>query len=197
MSAERGRLVAVDGVNGAAVRAAARAENAAVPPARRGGVSVWDASGVFEDLTLADRAAGAPSARTLLLLYAADLAFRLRWEIRPTLAEGRTVVAAPYVATAVAFGRAAGLPRGWLKDLFTFAARPNEARLVHAAPSRAAADRSGFVEFGCDRLAARSYGLSRRRLVDQTRAHLQTSSRRITKARKPTKTMKRPGDELV
>ena len=51
---------------------------------------------------------GAPSARTLLLLYAADLAFRLRWQIRPALAEGRTVVAAPYVDTAVAFGRAAG-----------------------------------------------------------------------------------------
>ena len=40
----------------------------------------------------------------LLLLYAADLAFRLRWEIRPALAEGYTVVAAPYVETAVAFG---------------------------------------------------------------------------------------------
>ena len=59
---------------------------------------------------MADAAAGAPSARTLLLLYAADLAFRLRWEIRPALAAGRTVVAAPYVDTAVAFGRAAGVP---------------------------------------------------------------------------------------
>ena len=178
MSAELGRLVAVDGVNGAAVRAAARAENAAAPRARRGGVSVWDASGVFEDLALADRAAGAPSARTLLLLYAADLAFRLRWEIRPTLAEGRTVVAAQYVATAVAFGRAAGLPRGWLKDLFGFAARPNEARVVDAAPARATANRSGFVEFGCDRLAARPYGVTRRRLVERARAHLQTSAGR-------------------
>ncbi len=192
MSAERGRLVAVDGVNGAAVRAAARAENAAAPPARRGGVSVWDASGVFEDLALADRAAGVPSARTLLLLYAADLAFRLRWEIRPTLAEGRTVVAAPYVATAVAFGRAAGLPRGWLKDLFSFAARPHEARVVDAAPARAAADRSGFIEFGSDRLAARPDGPARRQLVERARAHLQASSRRITKARKPTKITKSP-----
>ena len=165
MSAKPGRLVAVDGVNGAAVNAAARAENAVAPQARRGGVSVWDASGVFEDLALADRAAGVPSARTLLLLYAADLAFRLRWEIRPTLAEGRTVVAAPYVATAVAFGRAAGLPRGWLKDLFAFAARPNDACVIDAAPARATAYRSGFVEFGCDRLAARSYSLTRRRLV--------------------------------
>ena len=64
---------------------------------------------MFQELAVADEAAGAPSARTLLLLYAADLAFRLRWQIRPALAEGRTVVAAPYVDTAMAFGRAAGL----------------------------------------------------------------------------------------
>ena len=43
--------------------------------------------------------------RTLLLLYAADLAFRLRWEIRPALAEGHTVIAAPYLDTAFAFSR--------------------------------------------------------------------------------------------
>ena len=35
--------------------------------------------------------------QTLVLLYASDLLFRLRWEIRPALAEGRTVVVAPYV----------------------------------------------------------------------------------------------------
>src|SRR5205814_3219821 len=124
------RLIAVDGVNGAAVRAAARAEHVAVPRARRGGVSVWDASGIFEDLAVADREAGAPSARTLLLLYAADLAFRLRWEIRPTLAEGRSVVAAPYVDTAIAFGRAAGLTSAWLSNLFQFAPRPDRKSVV-------------------------------------------------------------------
>ena len=179
MTAATGTLVAVDGANGGALRAAARAEHAGAPRAQRGGVSVWDASGVFEDLALADpEAAGAPSARTLLLLYAADLAFRLRWEIRPTLAEGRTVVAAPYVATAVAFGRAAGLPRGWLNDLFAFAPRPDKARRVGAAPGRAAAGRSGFVEFACDRLAARPDGLTSRQLADRARDYLQTSGGR-------------------
>jgi hypothetical protein len=183
MSAERGTLVVVDGVNGAAVRAAARAENAAAPGTRRGGVSVWDASGVFEDLALADPGAGAPSARTLLLLYAADLAFRLRWEIRPTLAEGRTVVAASYVATAVAFGRAAGLPRAWLNDLFAFAVRPDKVHYVDAPPARAVADRSGFIEFAHDRLAARPSGPSRRQLIDRARAYMQTSGgRRLSRS---------------
>jgi len=95
-----GGLIAVDGVNGAAVVTAARAAVATVPRARRGGVSLWDASGLFGDLMIAPPAAGAPSARTLVLLYAADLAFRLRWEIRPALDAGKTVVAAPYVSTA-------------------------------------------------------------------------------------------------
>src|SRR5712692_11563593 len=121
MSRARAILVSVDGVNGAAVKTAARAVLAETGRARRGGVSAWDASGLFEELAVADQEAGTPSARTLLLLYAADLAFRLRWEIRPALAEGRLVVGAPYVATAIAFGRAAGLRGGWLTDLFGFA----------------------------------------------------------------------------
>src|SRR5204863_7343087 len=100
----------------------------------RGGISRWDASGVFQDLAVADSGAGAPSPRTLLLLYAADLAFRLRWQIRPALSEGRTVVAAPYVETAMAFGRAAGLPPGWLINLFRFAPRPPEHYFVHRHP---------------------------------------------------------------
>src|SRR5207244_10549402 len=111
----------------AAVLAAA---GAAVASRSRTGISRWDASGVFQDLAVADAAAGAPSARTLLLLYAADLAFRLRWQIRPALAEGRTVVAAPYIDTATAFGRAAGLKAGWLTDLFRFAPPPTERRIV-------------------------------------------------------------------
>ncbi len=119
----KGVLIAVDGVEATAVLVAARAALASLS---RGGISRWDASGVFQDLAVADAAAGAPSPRTLLLLYAADLAFRLRWQIRPALADGRTVVAAPYVDTATAFGRAAGLPAGWLANLFRFAPRPAE-----------------------------------------------------------------------
>src|SRR5207247_852286 len=126
----------------------------------RGGISRWDASGVFQDLAVADAEAGAPSARTLLLLYAADLAFRLRWEIRPALAEGRVVAAAPYVATAIAFGRAAGLPPGWLKDLFRFAPRAAEARYVDGTDAR-----SGFIGFGCGRLSEHANGRSEEEIV--------------------------------
>ena len=98
----RAKLIAVDGADAAAVAKAARQALAAAGR-QRGGISWWDASGLFEQLVIAEADAGMPSPRTLLLLYAADLAFRLRWEIEPTLAEGKTVVAAPYVETAIAF----------------------------------------------------------------------------------------------
>ena len=89
-------LISIDGVNGGAVAEAARDALSQVGGGP-GGISVWDASGVFGDLAAGGDEAGAPSARTLLLLYASDLMFRLRWEIEPALAEGKTVVAAPYV----------------------------------------------------------------------------------------------------
>ena len=145
---KRGRLIAIDGVDLRAVRAAAR-EAIHDICTQRAGVSDWDASGVFHELALV---AGAASPRTLLVLYAADLAFRVRWEIAPALAEGRIVVAAPYVASAMALGRAVGLPTPWLANLLHFAPRPDETRVVE--PDRGShVHASGFVSVACERWA--------------------------------------------
>ena len=161
MKEARPRLIAVDGVEAAAVLAAARR---ALGSKDRAGISHWDASGVFQDLAVAGETAGSPSPRTLLLLYAADLAFRLRWEIRPALAEGHTVVAAPYVETAVAFGRAAGVPAGWLANLFRFAPRPNERCFVHGSrKGDRAAD--GFIGFGCAQMRGRPGGRTPHQII--------------------------------
>jgi hypothetical protein len=170
----KAELIAVDGVDPAAVLAEARA---ALGSPSRGGISKWDASGVFQELAVAEDAAGAPSARTLLLLYAADLAFRLRWQIRPALAEGRTVVAAPYVDTAVAFGRASGLRPGWLKHLFRFAPRASDRRFVHAPNARWAAVNDGFVGFSCDRMTAGAARGTRRQIIGETAAQLRRLDR--------------------
>jgi len=162
----RARLIAVDGVNGRALLASA--ERIASKHGAVKGVSRWDASGLFEQLLVADEDLAAASPRMLMLLYAADLAFRLRWEIEPAMAEGRHVVAAPYVDTAVAFGRACGLPLKWLTQLFRFARTPSERHLVSAPPGvpRGAA---GFVEFGCSQLGRPG---GRRALAAQTRGYL-------------------------
>ena len=166
-----GMLIAVDGVNGKAIKATADRELKKIGRKQRAGVSVWDASGVFGDLAVAGVDAGRPSARTLLLLYAADLAFRLRWEIRPALAEGRTVAAAPYVATAIAFGRAAGLPAGWLKNLFAFATRPDVARIVDDPPARKPRPEC-FLDFATEHLASNGRLPTRRELTDRALAQL-------------------------
>ena len=172
------RLIAVDGVDAATVLAAARrARSAAV----HSGISHWDASGVFQELAMADEAAGAPSPRTLLLLYAADLAFRLRWEIRPALAEGHTVIAAPYVHTAVAFGRAAGVSAGWLANLFRFAPRPTEHCFAHTARTQLRSGVDGFVGFGCDRVGGKPAGRSPRRIIEMAAAELRELDRRRRK----------------
>src|SRR5262249_11412880 len=71
-----------------------------------------------------------------------------RWEIRPALAEGQCVVAAPYVETGLAFGVAAGLPKKWLSEVFRFAPEPNEKFRRNGGPSGGLGSAtSGFIEF--------------------------------------------------
>jgi len=173
----RAALIAVDGANGRAIVAAAKR---VVPAGRRAlkGVSHFDASGLFEQMLVADDDAGPASPRTLLLLYAADLAFRLRWEIEPSLAEGQSVVAAPYVETAVAFGRACGLSQKWLRNLFRFARKPTERRTVDAPPGPTRPATAGFVEFGCAQLAQPDGPWSDKKLAARTRAHLRARTGR-------------------
>ena len=89
-----------------------------------------------------------PSPRTLILLYAADLFFRLRWEITPALEEGKCVIAAPYVETGFALGEIVGLPKKWLQEVFRFAPKANESfRLNGAVAAQIEPATAGFIEF--------------------------------------------------
>jgi hypothetical protein len=120
----QGRLIAIDGTRGKDTGAAAAAVIAALKDRHVDcAISRFDASGLFGELA-AGRGDRHISARTLSLVYAADLAFRLRWEIRPVLESGGIVVAAPYTETAIAFGAAAGLEEAWLRELLRFAPAP-------------------------------------------------------------------------
>ena len=173
-----GTLVSVDGMSGSAVMQAAQ-RLASAGRGDRAGISRWDASGIFGDLVAAEQDVDKPSARTLLLLYAADLAFRLRWEIRPALAEGRRVIAASYVDTAIALGRAAGIDEAWLRNTFDFAPVPAERRYVERG-SAATASGQGLIEFACHRLAGMETRSVRRDLVTRTRARLKATRHRFT-----------------
>lgn len=184
MRVKRGRLIAVDGIDGAALLESARDALAGISRPLRGGVSRWDASGVFHELAMADGEAGILSPRTLLLLYAADLAFRLRWEIRPAIDEGRTIVAAPYVDTAVAFGRAVGLPSAWLANLFRFAPTPADRCLTDAAAARAGCDRDSFVGVMCAGWADRA-GVTREHVIHEMVRHLRADQKRRRRGTRP------------
>ena len=151
-----GRLIAVDGSRGKDVTVAAGDIVAAF---KRDGiecaVSRWDASGLFTDLAAGGRSDRDVSIRTLSLVYAADLAFRLRWEIRPVLEAGGVVIAAPYIDTAVGFGTSCGLDEEWLRLLLRFAPAADfrglaEERKIDKAWKRRA-DR-GYAEYGATML---------------------------------------------
>ena len=165
---QRRRLIALDGVQTSDVAAATEvlveslsARHVTV------GVSRFDASGLFGDLAAAAPETRMVSPRTVVLMYAADLAFRLRWEIAPALERGSMIIAAPYVATATSFGLAAGLPADWLRTLFAFAPEPgltivlrdrNPDRVWKRRPDR------GFCEWCTMVLELTPAGFSRRKV---------------------------------
>jgi hypothetical protein len=160
-AAPRGRLIALDGTDGPHLQwAAGRVLATLRSEAVEGGVSSWDSSGIFYELRHGAPNLAPPTPRTLVLLYASDLLFRLRWEIRPALEGGKCVIAAPYVESAIAFGKAARLPKRWMLELFRFAPRPQTCYSVSGVESAASANgadpMNGFFEFCCHQLSASS-----------------------------------------
>lgn len=149
--ASKGRLIALEGSGGRSMAVAARLIERQL---RHDKVTIassaWDASDVFFQITQGARGLASPPPQTLILLYATDLAFRLRWQIRPALEEGTAVIAAPYVETVIGFGIGARLPASWLRRLFEFAPAADECYRV--PESTIPADRRGtpsdsFLEF--------------------------------------------------
>ena len=178
----RGQLIAVDGTRGAELRKTARALRRRLASSEVSvGISWWDASGAFFEMGLGKRKHRTASPRALMLLYAADLQFRLRWEIQPALAAGQTVIAAPYLDAAFAFGRACGISRGWLTALFRFAPPPDA---CHRAEERKKAAgwkgnaQAGFAEFSSAGLAVMSPSFEPVRLRRAMIAFLEKSGKR-------------------
>lgn len=148
-----GRLIALEGTSGPDLMetAARLARSFRKGKDGEGGFSAWDASGTFYELRLGKAKNLHPSPQTLVLLYASDLVFRLRWEIRPALEEGKFVIAAPYVETGIALGEAVGLPHRWLVDLFRFAPQPSVCYRIKEKQKRKKVWKmkaaEGFIEF--------------------------------------------------
>lgn len=150
-------LIAVEGAEGPVLAAKTLSLLKKLSRGKRPcGISRWDSSNTFFEMRFAKSDIPPASPRTLLLLYASDLAFRLRWEIEPAIKEGHLVIAAPFVETGMAVGTALGLPKKWLADLFSFAPQP-EAVFQIAEKKKHWHSKckpgDGFVEFCCAVLA--------------------------------------------
>src|SRR5205809_715362 len=151
-SSAPGQLISVDAIHGQdLIPTARRLLNGNIK--RSGGFSPWDASSIFFELHgVQSEVEQRPSPQTLVLLYAADLRFRVRWNIQPALEIGQTVVAAPYTETGIAFGLALGLPRRWVTEVFRFAPKPSASFWVSGTRPAKPSPMAGFLEFCGDAL---------------------------------------------
>jgi thymidylate kinase len=168
------KLIAVEGFCGREVETVARTLQKHFCRKGSGGVSRWDSSGIFYELEQSDFLEHPPSPRTLMLLYAADLSFRLQWHIRPALKDGQCVIAAPYIESAIAFGKSVDLPPTWLDALFRFA--PPAGTIYRIQEPREMPKRikpmDGFAEFAYLALRAGSHPWSLKELRQKFVQHM-------------------------
>jgi dTMP kinase len=88
-------------------------------------VTDWNSSPLVKAATKAGKKKNALTPMTFSLLHATDFADRLVYKIVPPLKAGMIVLADRYAFTAFARDVARGVDRQWVRDLYSFAVRPN------------------------------------------------------------------------
>ena len=88
-------------------------------------VTEWNSSALVKAATKAGKKQNALTPMTFSLLHATDFADRLLYKIVPPLKAGMIVLADRYVYTAFARDVARGVDRQWVRDLYSFAVRPD------------------------------------------------------------------------
>jgi dTMP kinase len=88
-------------------------------------VTEWNSSALVKTATKAGKKKNALTPMTFSLLHATDFADRLLYKIIPPLKDGMIVLADRYAYTAFARDVARGVHREWVRDLYSFAVRPD------------------------------------------------------------------------
>jgi dTMP kinase len=88
-------------------------------------VTEWNSSALVKAATKAGKKKNALTPMTFSLLHATDFADRQLYKIIPPLKAGMIVLADRYAYTAFARDVARGVDRRWVRDLYSFAVRPN------------------------------------------------------------------------
>src|SRR3954465_637053 len=107
-------------------------------------VTEWNSSDLVKAATKTGKKKNAPPPMTFILLPATEFAERLLYKITPPLKAGMIVLADRYAYTAFARDVTRGVDRQWVRDLYSFAVRPDLA-LYFRVP----------IEVSLDRLMAR------------------------------------------
>src|SRR3982751_5949018 len=107
-------------------------------------VTEWNSSALVKAATKAGKKKNALTPTTFSLLHATDFADRLLYNIVPPLKAGMIVLADRYTYTAFARDVARGVERRWVRELYSFAVKPDLA-VYFRVP----------IEVSVDRLMAR------------------------------------------
>jgi len=103
-------------------------------------VTEWNSSALVKAATKAGKKKNALTPMTFSLLHATDFADRLLYKIIPPLKAGMIVLADRYTYTAFARDVTRGVDRQWVRELYSFAVRP-DLTLYFRVPIDTALDR--------------------------------------------------------
>jgi dTMP kinase len=121
----RGRLIVVEGIDGSGKSTQIRLLQRWL--GARGNEVVfteWNSSDLVRQATRRGKKKNLLTPTTFSLLHATDFADRLTYGIIPYLKAGMTVLADRYIYTAFARDVARGVDPRWVRDLYSFAVRP-------------------------------------------------------------------------
>ena len=88
-------------------------------------VTEWNSSALVKAATKAGKKKNALTPMTFSLLHATDFADRLLYNVIPPLKAGMIVLADRYAYTAFARDTARGVDRKWVRELYSFAVKPD------------------------------------------------------------------------
>ena len=103
-------------------------------------VTEWNSSALVKAATKSGKKKNSLTPMTFSLLHATDFADRLLYNIIPPLKAGMIVLADRYTYTAFARDAARGVDRRWVRELYSFAVKPDLA-VYFKVPIEVSADR--------------------------------------------------------
>ncbi len=172
-----GKLIVVEGIDGSGkttqLALLAKWLSAAGHPVF---VTEWNSSALVKAATKAGKKKNALTPMTFSLLHATDFADRLLYKIVPPLKAGMIVLADRYAYTAFARDAARGVHPEWVRDLYSFAVRPDLA-MYFRVPIDISVDRllarrvklkfyEAGMDLGLSPVAVESFRIFQSRVID-------------------------------